>query len=201
MTLLTILAATAADTPPPALRWVIVIAPSIAAILSAILAGWFATRARSSEAEAARLRELEDRISAKKYDTYKPMIELLRDVFQADKIKDLGQDKIVDRLSDFAIWIAIYGSDDAVRTYQHFMQTIYHEPPPHVAVRLWAEFVLAARRDLGHDETKTTAVDVLAIRLNDLYENSDAYAAATLPMAELVTRHDWTPPWSEHESM
>jgi hypothetical protein len=57
--------------------------PGAAAIVSAVMAGRAAQRARVAEAETARLRELEARLAGRKYDTYKPMVDLYREILDA----------------------------------------------------------------------------------------------------------------------
>jgi len=54
--------------------------------VAAVVAGWFAFRARTSEAAAARTLELERRLATVKAGVYEPLIEGLRAVF--DSVSD-----------------------------------------------------------------------------------------------------------------
>lgn len=164
--------------------------PATAAVLAAIISGWFAFRARKAEAEALRVRQLEERLAAKKYEVYAPMIEMLRRVLDQDKDAFNLQS-----VSDFSQWISIYGSDEAVQSFRRFMQGAYNDAPGPVA-QGYAEFVLSARRDIGTQASKLTAEDVLGIRIKDLYTREQTYDLATMPFDELCAEHDWQPPWT-----
>ncbi len=60
-----------------------------------------------------------------------------------------------------------------------------------------ADIVIAARRELGHPETKVTALDIMGFRINDIYENGVAAPWARLPEEQLYKEEGWTPPWGE----
>jgi hypothetical protein len=171
--------------------------PTVAAIGAAVIAARSAREARVSGAETERLRRLEERVAARKYDIYKPMIELLRDMIDPVKGPQLAQDKEVPgRLGDFASWISIYGSDDAVDAYHKFMQGAYHNAPPEIVMRLYLDFVLATRRDLGYEDTRVSGAAILGIRVNDIYDDAKFYRIVTLPFEELCTQLNWTAPWT-----
>jgi hypothetical protein len=175
--------------------------PAVAALVAAIVAARAAKSSKASEHQAQRMRDLENRISERKYNTYKPVIDTLRDLFDKDKSARLSTDpraskEFQDKIADFAIWVAIYGSDESVSAFHNLMQASYHAAPPHVLVRFYADFVLAARRDIGYPDTDVTAADVLGTRITDLYQNADFLAIATQPIEETCRRVGWTPPWS-----
>lgn len=182
--------------------WVTLVAAAIplaASLVATVLASRASTRAGKAEIEAQRLRDLEQRIDARKYDTYKPMIELLRDVMSsatpAAGVKLPSEQETVRRLAEFGTWVSIYGSDDAVRAFRNFMQGVYHEPPPEITMRLYYDFVLAARRDMGQADTDITALDLMGQRLKDVYDLRSMYVMGGIPFAELAREHDWEPPW------
>jgi hypothetical protein len=173
--------------------------PLAASVVATVLATRASTRAANAEIEADRLRDLEQRIDARKYDTYKPMIELLRDIISsatpAAGVRAPSEQETVRRLAEFGTWVSIYGSDDAVRAFRNFMQGVYHDPPPEITMRLYYDFVLAARRDMGHTRTEITALDLMGQRLKDVYDLRSAYVTGGIPFADLAREHNWTPPW------
>lgn len=169
--------------------------PAIAAITAAVLAGRFAKRARVVEIEAQRLRDLEARLADKKYDVYRPMMEMLGAVFVTQGEKAPEKEVSVEKLSEFAQWISIYGSDEAVRSYRNFMQSAFHSPPPEIYLRIYADFVIAARRDMGLPSTDLTAIEILGMRLTDLYASPKFYDIASRPFEEVCAQYDWQPPW------
>ena len=179
-------------------RWVPLFASMVAALGSltaAFVAGRFAAKTRNAQSQAERVLELEKRLASSKFDVYQPMLELLREmIFDAAKTgKIIDEAKMVETMSKFGTWIQIFGSDEAVLVYHRWMQAAFHNPPPPVAVRLYAEFVLAARRDMGDPQTKVTMLDLLGIRLNDVYETfADDLG---LDDKAFYIKHGWNPPW------
>lgn len=165
--------------------------PACAAIVAATIAARSAKKTKRFEIEAQRIRELESRISDKKYDVYKPMINLIRDMLDQRSIDDEDSRS---KISDFATWVAIYGSDEAVRAFRNFMQAAFHSAPPIVLMKLYSEFVLAARRDIGQAETKITELDFLGARIRDLHQ-SDLLIGIGRPLLEICADHGWSPPW------
>lgn len=75
------------------------------------------------------------------------------------------------------------------------MQGAFHDAPGHITLRLYAEFVLAARRDMGDSSSQATPADVLGLRLNDLYKDPKIRLIAELPFDELCREYDWSIPW------
>lgn len=170
--------------------------PAIAAIVAAIIAALSAASARRSESSAQTVRDLEARIAERKFAIYEPMIELLRKILDPRDAAAILADEEGYRasISKFAAWIAIYGSDEAITYFQRFMQCTYRSATPAIMVRMYAEFVLAARRDMGYPDTKVTGEEIFGIRLKDVYERTwiDAF---TMPLADLYAREGWDAPW------
>lgn len=181
---------------PTSVTLLVAAIPAFAAVAAAIVAGVYAKRARVAEADTSRLRDLEDRIAAKKYDPYKPMIELLRDMLDSSAMNSVKGKELTKKISDFVIWISIYGSDEAVIAFERFMQGAYHDAPGPVAIRLYAEFVYAARKDLGHATTEITLEQILGMRINDLYDDPKNQEFATLSFEQLAHRENWDIPWT-----
>ena len=170
--------------------------PAIASIVAAVLSARSARKSRLAEMDAARINELENRLSERKYDLYRPMIDLLRKMMDTSKTGTTINQKQMQRdLSEFGAWINIFGSDEAIRAFHNFMQGAYHSAPPQVLMRLYADFILAARRDMGYQNTATTAQEILGIRINDIYESPEMQAVASMTFMDLCAHHNWPIPW------
>ena len=193
------LATNAATTSGPA-WWITILVAAIAAcasILAAIVAAIAARSTKRLEMESEHTRELENRISERKFDMYKPMIELLGDLTSGNRSADVlaKSDENLEKMTDFATWINVYGSDDAVIAYHNFMQAAYNNAPALFMSRLYAEFLLAVRRDISYPHTRATAAHVLGIKISDMYSVPEYRLAVTLPFDELCEQEKWTPPW------
>jgi hypothetical protein len=162
--------------------------PALVSVASAIFATVEARRARKSEREIERLRLADEQY---KYDVYQPMIELFPKLLRGKPPKNMQQ-----VLDDFASWHLIYGSDEAVRAHGHLMQTIYVGAPAQILIRMYAEFFIAARRDLGEQDTALNELAVMEPRIKDLYSDEDFYTAIALRQDQLFALHNWTPPWA-----
>lgn len=66
-----------------------------------------------------------------------------------------------------------YASDDCQRAFGRMMQGAYGDAPGPVIMRLYAEFVVAARRDLGDESSLLTPTEVFAPKLTDLFTAKD----------------------------
>jgi hypothetical protein len=168
--------------------------PALAAIIAAVIAARSAKSAKKSDIDAQHLRDLEARISEKKYEVYKPMINLLKDILDQ---RPMAEDEFKSRISEFSAWVTIFGSDEAVKAFHHFMQTTYADnTPPIVLMKLYAEFVLSARRDMGYPDTAINAKHFLGMRISDLYTD-DLFSKVDTPLADLCREVGWTPPWEQ----
>lgn len=173
--------------------------PAVASIGAAILAARSARASRAAELDAERIRDLEDRLAERKYDVYKPMIEMLRKMLDSkgDPAKAGRQAAMVAQLSEFAAWVSIFGSDEALRAFHNFMQGAFAEAPPTVLIRLYADFVIAARHDMGDTASTVTPTEILGLRINDLY-SSDMVKSTSLPFVDLCEEVGWQAPWLRH---
>ncbi|WP_436525599.1 hypothetical protein [Actinoplanes sp. HUAS TT8] len=170
--------------------------PAMAAIIAAFVAGGYAKAAKANEIEAQRLRDLESRISDRKYETYKPMVALLGDMLNKDKSTDLlASGEIPSKLHDFTTWASIYSSDEAVRAFRNLMQSTYVDAPKEIVLRLYCDFVLEARRDIGRPDTSTSSEELLAMRLTDIYASDGLKWIVSEPFDEVCKRAGWSPPW------
>ena len=174
--------------------------PALAAIIAAVWAARSAASANKQLDEAQRIRELESRLSEIKRDTYSPMIEMLGNTFsQAKTSKEAiaDADANVAKFVTFGTWIMMYGSDEAIQAWHNLTQSFGYNPPTMISMRLIADFILAARRDIGHPDTVISRTDLFAIRITDFYELSERdRQIMTVPLSEAFKLADWSPPWS-----
>ncbi|HEY3381822.1 MAG TPA: hypothetical protein VGK32_08645 [Vicinamibacterales bacterium] len=172
--------------------------PASAAIIAAVVAARSASSARTSEQSAAAVRDLENRIADRKVKVYEPMIELLRRMLDPNESATIMADerKFREDLSKFGAWVTIYGSDEAVIYFERFMQCTYRAAPAPVMIRMYVEFVLAARRDMGYPDTGITGEHIMGIRLKDTYD-PEWFETLTTPLWRLYEREAWTAPWQD----
>jgi len=125
------------------------------------------------------------------------MIDLFRRIFDTTTTGTKIPDKEFRSLtSKFMAWVTIYGSDEAVKIFSRWMQATYHDPPATILLRLYAEFVLAARRDMGYPTTEVTEADFLAMRIKDLYHRDQTlYASLQRPIEDVARDEKWPIPW------
>lgn len=184
--------------------WIAIVVAVIAVIgsvIAAVVAARSTNASKQSEIQAQRIIELENRISDRKYDLYKPMIEMLGNVMDTSPAKvAMEQDEIIKRLHEFFVWASIYGSDDTIIAFSRMQQAASNEAPVEISVRLYAELILAARRDIGRSDTQIGPVQIVGMKVNDLYTNGEYYDAMTLPFDKLCEKYHWTPPWTLPDS-
>jgi hypothetical protein len=182
----------------------VTLAVALIAAAASVVAAMIASRALASvqaqQARADRVGALEERLAHHKYDLYAPMLDLLNDmilgVVKVDELPEAERQRYQDMSANFGTWLAVFGSDEAVAAYHRWSQATFHQPIPNpILFRLWADLMLAARRDIGDADTATTVTELLGLRLRDLYEVPDHLMAVELPLDELCARFDWTPPW------
>lgn len=126
------------------------------------------------------------------------MIELLGDILDSTKTAGMAERaaEIQAKFADFSTWVNIYGSDGAIVAFHNFKQAAFHPPLPSlVATRLFADFLLEARRDVGRSDTSVTRAQIMGVRITDLYEVESCRSALDLPFEELCRREGWTAPW------
>ncbi|MGH3833859.1 MAG: hypothetical protein ACRDRS_26045 [Pseudonocardiaceae bacterium] len=103
-----------------------------------------------------------------------------------------GQAQAAEIFRDFATWIGIYGSDGAVHAFHNFMQAVYRNPPPAVLMRLYGDFMVEVRKDIGYPDTAVRREHLLGMRVTDIYEIPDVIDPS---FEEICARLDWQPPW------
>jgi hypothetical protein len=75
------------------------------------------------------------------------------------------------------------------------MQAAFNHAPMLVTSRLYAELILASRRDIGYPDTNVTALHIMGMRVTDMYSEAQYRRAMRLPFEELCREQGWTPPW------
>lgn len=179
--------------------WVSIVS-ALGAIAAAGVAAWYASKARTAELQAHRIRELEKRLAGSREEVYKPMVDLLRQIFDSGQGgKGPDDRKTLKTLSEFATWVQIYGSDRVVRAFHKFMQAAYTEPPAMILLRYMNEFILAVRRDIGDPDTTVDLLDLAGIRTTDIYADENR-RVMELPERDLWLEHSWDPPWGSRYS-
>jgi hypothetical protein len=175
--------------------------PVIVAALSALLAGWFALLSKRSEFRSQRLLELERQSAATKAEVFQPLIEGIGEIWERTSKGTVTPEwfemEVLPRFFNFMTWAPIYGADETIWAHHRYMQAIYADAPVNITMRHLAELVLALRRELGHPNSKVTALDLMGFRINDIYVNSAGRDWARLPLADLYKAESWTPPWGD----
>lgn len=181
--------------------WIVLIVGVIAALASitgAALAAHSARGARVAEQETARLQLLEQRLAQRKNEVYQAQIDLLGHMLApVGQRADLDDADTMEKFQQFSAWIGIVGSDEAVRAWSNLMQSTFHDAPPVVLLRLYAEFQLAARRDLGDPDTALTPIELMAVRIRDLYDDPTYHGAMADPFADVCASVGWPIPWEQ----
>jgi hypothetical protein len=182
--------------------WLVVI-PAILSLGGAVYSAWSANRARVSEAETARLRELEQRLSDRKIELYDGILKTLGDQLRPEAMKRTQSPKagqaearLMNDLFGFMNGVVIYGSDDVLDAFSRFKRAGGVNLPGVIAIRLAADFMLAIRRDLSGGTTRLTAVDMFGMRITDFDTNPELKEALSEPFELVCAKYGWIPPWS-----
>jgi hypothetical protein len=171
------------------------------AATAAVVAGRFASRTKTAELAAARILDLERRQSESRAEVYAPLIEALFRLWEimkdgADADPERFEREVLVDVRRFNHWVQIYGSDEAVRMSLRFMQALFHDPPTQVVIRMIGDLILTARRELGYPDTSIGPVEILGMRINDIYEDEVVLRALTDPFDVVAARLGWVPPWT-----
>lgn len=169
-----------------------------ASILAALIAAVSATVTKRAEQREARLRAMEDRLSTRRADAYLPFVNTLGDMLIPSRNAAASQ-RVETVTADFMNDAPLWASDDLMRAMFRWKMAAREGTPSAITVRLTGDLLIAFRRDLADSKTKTTALEVLGMRINDLPEHPDQVAAFTMPFEELAKRENWTPPWHDFD--
>jgi hypothetical protein len=176
------------------------------AATAAVIAGRSASRTKAAELAAAQLLDLERRQSESRAEVFEPLIEALFrlwEIVKDDAAEDVDrfEKEVGAHLRRFLHWVSIYGSDDAVRMALRFMQSSYHAPPPQIQIRMIGDLIVTARRELGYADTDIGPVEVLGMRINDIYDDEAMLRALTDPFEAVAAELGWVPPWTRAASV
>jgi len=88
---------------------VIALIGAITSVVAAVIAARYARSTQRHDAEAQRARELESRISERKYAVYRPKIEIFGDLLDSNRSAGVAERavEIQTQLADFSTWITI----------------------------------------------------------------------------------------------
>jgi hypothetical protein len=182
-------------------------------VLATIIASRSARADKRFEIQVNRLNEIQSRNSERKYEMYKPVIELFGQALSIGEPSPLTDDERKKVFLDFTTWVSIYGSDGMMTAYHNLRQAIFmqmasinapaddsppkNDVPAAILARLYVDFILAIRRDIGYPDTKIGVREILGIRVDDLYSVDSMIL--TLPFEKLCEREKWTPPWTDRK--
>jgi hypothetical protein len=175
--------------------------PTLTAIVAALVAGGFAYRANQATIASQRIVELEKRLATSRLETYKPLMEAIAAYFAKGEPSNQEvkrrNDRLLAALSDAALWVPIYGSDETVRVFHRMMQVAFSGAPANIMLRTYGQFMLAIRRDLGDTSTSVDIVDLLGIRINDIYT-----LGRNLQLSDeaYYRQEGWVPPWPKERN-
>lgn len=162
----------------------------IASISAAVVAGLFALAARRYEGRLQHASEARDRISEQKRLMYEPVVNLLDRMFSSDEVPTPEE---LQHKRHFDTWVNIYGSDGVVRAYSRFLQALPLGPPADIQLRLYADFLLAVRKDMGDPHSGVDRLELLGARLANL---SDRASFTDPDVNAVCKRLGWAPPWT-----
>lgn len=91
--------------------------------------------------------------------------------------------------------VVAYRSDDVLRTFARFRTASTTDPSTLILMRLVSDFILAIRRDLNGGQSAATGVELIGMRVNDLYNQEGLYNALTAPFENVCAKNEWVPPW------
>lgn len=175
----------------------VAVIPAGVSIWAALQSRRSADSARIAQIESSRPERLESRVSSQKYEVYSPLITVLGDALTPGAQPDVSS--LMPAIAKFQVWASVYASDGALLAFGRLMQATFHDVPAKIMIRLYAEFVIEARKDMGDEATRLTVTDVLVPRIKDFYTGAEL-AGITLPFDELCRREDWSPPWARASS-
>lgn len=144
--------------------WVTIVAagvPAVAAVNAAIIASRASKAVRRTEIKAQQVRDLEERVHSKKHEIYEPMLTTFQKLLTEPPPVGAEAEEALKRIRDFSTWVLIYGSDEAIAAFRRFKQGPGN--PGSDMWQLYADFILAARRDLGYPETGVSHEHVVGL--------------------------------------
>lgn len=163
---------------------VVAVIAAVASIAAAVVAGMFALASRRFEARLQRVNQ----VSEHKRDMYVPLVDMLERMFTSDEVPTAEE---LAHKRRFDTWVNVYGSAGAVRAYSRFMQALPAQPPGDIQFRLYADFLLEVRKEMGDPSTDVDRLQILGPRLANLADRR----SMTDSLDAVCRRAGWTPPW------
>jgi hypothetical protein len=171
---------------------VVAVIAAVASVSAAVVAGLFARTARRFEVRLQQSAQAHDRISEQKRSMYAPVVDMLERMFTSS---DLPTQDELRHKRHFDTWVNVYGSDGTVVAYSRLMQALPLAPPADIQFRLYADFLLEVRKDIGDPHSTVDRMQILGPRLDAL---SDSRSLTDPDLAGVCRRLGWTPPWQVH---
>ncbi|MEU6520519.1 hypothetical protein [Streptomyces sp. NPDC046978] len=168
-----------------------VVVAAVASIVAAIVAGMYALAVRRLDARLQRIDKAQERISERKFEIYEPVVDLLGRMFTSDHVPTRQEQQ---RKRYFDNWVGVYGAEGTVRAYSRLMQAVSHQPypPGDIQVRLYTDFLLEIRDDIGAPDGRISRREILGARQVNL---SDPTSLTDHDLDAVCRRAGWTPPW------
>lgn len=169
---------------------IVAIIAAVASVFAAVVAGVFARSARRLEAQLQRRDNVHERNVERKQEMYAPVIEMIQHMFVTD---DQPTDEQLEKKRHFDLWSKVYCPDDVLAAYSRFSVMGNGDyPPGEVQVRLYADLLLAIRKDLGDPYSNLTRLELMD-DTTALYE--DKYFLTEPNLDRVCKRYGYTPPW------
>ena len=174
---------------------------AVASIVAAVVAARSAGSSKRLEVQAQRIRDLESRISERKYKMYEPFLEMINNFFdhtEKGRAAIADSEANVEGFVGFSKQITTYGSDEAVEAYHRLSLAGMNSPPVPIVIRLMADFLLAVRKDLSYPDTEISGTTLIAttFRVNDFYQQGGEFRKImALPLSEACALAGWSQPW------
>jgi hypothetical protein len=163
---------------------------AVASVFAAVIAGVFARSVRRLESQLQRRENIHERNIERKQEMYAPVIELIQHMFVTD---DQPTEEQLEKKRHFDLWSKVYCPDDVLAAYSRFSMIGNGEyPPGEVQVRLYADLLLAIRKDLGDPYSNLTRLELMG-NTTGLYE--DKYFLTEPNLDRVCKRYNYTPPW------
>lgn len=165
---------------------------ALASVSAAVVAGIFARSARQLEMRIQRSEKASERNIERKQEMYAPVIELIQHMFITD---DQPTEEQLKKKNHFDLWSKVYCPDDVLTAYSRFSMIGEGEyPPGEVQVRLYADLLLAIRKDLGDPYSNLTRLNLMGSSTG-LY--ADKYFLTEPDLDRVCKRYGYTPPWKD----
>ncbi|WP_454853307.1 hypothetical protein [Promicromonospora soli] len=160
---------------------------AVASLIAAVIAGVFAVHAKRLEARLQLSSSAHERVAEQKSMMYDSIIDMFEYMF------DTGEPPTAEHLKHkkkFDAWVPVYGSDGVVEAYTRYILWITNGAPGDLQFRLYGDFLLEIRKDVGDPNSRVSIRQALQGRLGNLAEPANL----TDPLEVVCRRLGWQPP-------